>query len=82
MMPTYDIINKETGEVTERIMSFSAMEEFLAENPVYEKYFGNHTNAMVDSVRIGIRKPDNGFKEVLAKVHQTPGSQLHKTTNF
>lgn len=81
-MPAYDIINTETGEVTERVMSISAMEEFLNANPIYEKYFGNHNNAMVDSVRIGIRKPDNGFKEVLAKVHQTPGSQLHKTTNF
>lgn len=81
-MPVYDIKHKETGEVSERVMSITAMEEFLENNTEYEKYFGNHNNAMVDVVRMGIRKPDNGFREVLAKVHQTPGSQLDKTTNF
>lgn len=32
-----------------------------------------------DAVRLGITKPDNGFKEVLQKIHsRTPGSVLNR----
>jgi putative FmdB family regulatory protein len=36
-----------------------------------------------DPVRMGRIKPDNGFKEVLQKIHQrTPGSQLNTTSTI
>jgi putative FmdB family regulatory protein len=39
--------------------------------------------AMGDSVRLGIRRPDGGFKEVLQKIHQNvPGSNLNTDSRY
>ena len=36
-----------------------------------------------DPVRLGIRRPDNGFKEVLQKIHdKAPGSTLKSHSSF
>ena len=38
---------------------------------------------MGDSVRLGITRPDNGFREVLSKIHEkTPGSTLNKHSRY
>jgi putative FmdB family regulatory protein len=38
---------------------------------------------MMDPVRAGVRKVDQGFKEVLRKIHEkTPGSRLNESANF
>jgi len=78
-MPLYDFKNKETGETFEKMMSISAKEEYLKENPNIESILG--MNMMIDPFRLGVRKSDQGFKEVLQRIHEkTPGSQLNKTT--
>lgn len=36
-----------------------------------------------DTVRMGLRKPDDGFKEVLQKIHEkTPGSRLKDSSSY
>jgi hypothetical protein len=76
-MPLYDFKNKDTGEVFEKMMSISAKEEYLAANPNIEPVLG--MNMLIDPVRLGVRKTDQGFKEVLQRIHEkTPGSQLNK----
>ena len=36
-----------------------------------------------DSIRMGLRKPDEGFKEVLQKIHEkTPGSNLKQASSY
>lgn len=78
-MPLYDFKNTQTGEVFEKMMSISAKEEYLKENPHIEPVLG--ANMLIDPVRLGVRKTDAGFKEVLQRIHEkTPGSQLNKTT--
>lgn len=80
-MPLYDFKNKETGEVFEKFMSISAKEEYLKENPNIEPVISG-LPSLIDPVRLGVRKPDQGFKEVLQRIHEkTPGSQLKKTSN-
>jgi len=75
-MPLYDFKNKDTGEVFEKMMSISAKEEYLAANPNIEPVLG--ANMLIDPVRLGVRKTDQGFKEVLQRIHEkTPGSQLN-----
>ncbi len=66
-MPTYQFRNKETHEAIELVLSFSGREAYLAEHPEMEQY---HTEfpAMGDSVRLGIRKVDRGFNDVLQKI--------------
>lgn len=68
-MPTYTFHNKETGETFEKFMSISAREEYLKDNPQYETLI---TGAPLigDPIRLGLRKPDNGFREVLAKAKE------------
>ena len=61
MCPTYDILNKKTGEIEEKFMSISEYEEFKKENPDYEQHFS--TLNFQDSVSLGIKKPPIEFKE-------------------
>lgn len=78
-MPLYDFRNKETGEVFEKMLSISAKEEYLKENPNIESVIVG-TPPLIDPVRLGVRKTDQGFKEVLQRIHEkTPGSTLNQT---
>ncbi len=75
-MPTYSFKNKETGEIFDKFMSIAAREDYLKENPNLETFIGG-APAMVDPVRLGLRKVPDGFREVLNKVHERmPGSTL------
>jgi hypothetical protein len=65
-MPTYDFRHRETGEVIEKLMKISEREEFLRDNPQYESVILG-APSIGDPVRLGIRKPDQGFREVLQK---------------
>ena len=66
-MPTYTFRNKKTDEVFDSIMSWNTREEFLKINPDLEPIIGSPS--IGDSVRLGIRKPDDGFREVMSKIH-------------
>ena len=68
-MPTYDFLNTETGETFEKLLSLSAREQYLKENPHIQQV---HLGAMhiVSGVSITGKVPD-GFKEVLAKVSES-----------
>jgi hypothetical protein len=71
-----------TNEIIEKFMSMSSREEYLKENPNMETVISGGAN-FIDPVRLGIRKPDQGFKEVLQRIHEkTPGSQLNKNSNI
>lgn len=76
-MPTYRFRNKETDEVTEVVMKIAELDAYREANPHLETII---TAPMVcDPVRVGARKPDTGFKEVLQKIHErSPGSTLNK----
>ena len=80
-MPLYDFKNKDTGEVFEKMMSIAAKEEYLKENPNIESVLG--MNALIDPVRLGLHRPDQGFKEVLQRIDEkTAGSKLKETSSY
>lgn len=80
-MPLYEFRNTETEEVFDRFMSISSREEYLKENPHIIPVLA--APPMMDPVAAGVRKPDQGFKEVLQRIHTlTPGSKLKSTTNI
>ena len=82
-MPSYDFRNKDTGEITTLTMKIAEKEQYLKDNPNMESYFGDTLPQLIDPVRLGVRKPDSGFKEVLSRIHEkTPGSRLNKFANF
>lgn len=75
-MPTYNFRNITTQEVIEKTLRIADREQWLTDNLEWEQI---HLEApsMGDSVRLGIRKNDQGFKEVLQKIHsKAPGSIL------
>ena len=81
-MPTYNFRDKDTGIEFEKFMSISARELFLKENSNIESVITS-APMVVDPVRVGVRKRDSGFKEVLQKIHErTPGSDLKKMNAF
>ena len=79
-MPLFEFKNKETGEVIEKFMSLATREEFLKENPNMETMISGG-NPLIDPVRLGLKRPDAGFKEVLQRIHEkTAGSTLNRTS--
>lgn len=65
-MPTYSMKNTETEEVFEIAMPMADREQYLKDNPHIKQIFTRFP-AIGDSVRLGIRKPDNAFRDVLSK---------------
>ena len=74
-MPTYDFENTETGEVFEEMMSISAREQYLKDNP--------HIRQLVSGINIvsGVAgksyRQDSGWKDNLSRIAEAhPGSPL------
>ena len=68
-MPTYDFRHKETGDLIEKVMKISERDEWLTANPEYESVI-IRAPSMGDPYRMGMKKPDAGFREVLAKAKE------------
>jgi hypothetical protein len=75
-MPIYSMRNNETLEEFEVTLKYSELGEYLKENPHIQQIFTKFPG-MGDPVRLGVRKPDDGFRDVLkkAKIHK------HNTIN-
>ena len=78
-MPTYDFENTETGEVFEEMMSMSAREKYLKDNP--------HIRQLVSGINIvsGVAgrsyRQDGGWKDNLSRIAEAhPQSNLAKKT--
>lgn len=76
MCPVYDVRDKNTGEITEMMMSISQWEIFKRENPDKEQYFSDMR--FVDSVRLGIKRPPSDFTEgVIERIKRNnPGHNM------
>ena len=66
-MPTYSMRNKETLEEFEISMKYSELHEYLEKNPQIQQIFKKFPG-MCDPVRLGLRKPDDSFRDVLKNV--------------
>ena len=74
-MPTYSFRNNQTGEVEDKIMSWSSREEYLKENPNLETIITG-APGLVTSTGDRTKTPA-GFKEVLSKIADAnPSSAL------
>lgn len=73
-MPTYTFTNTETEEVFTELMSISERDEFLTNNPHIKQNLA--TPGFADPVRLGVRKIDRSFNDVLLKA-----KSAHKGSN-
>jgi len=66
-MPTYSIQDSETSESFEVNMKFSELEAYFLAHPHHKQIFTRFPG-LGDPIRLGMRKPDNGFRDVLKTV--------------
>jgi hypothetical protein len=86
-MPSYDFMNKETGEVEEHRMSYTKLDQFKIDNPHLEQYHSaENLPIMGDGTRMsvpGIGQPHAAFERgVIQRMKETiPGNTMsgHKT---
>jgi hypothetical protein len=75
-VPTYEFLNKKTGEIEEHVMSYKVYDDFVKENNHLERYIGSpplHSYSGVGD--FAGKKTDNTWKEVQAKIaEQNPRS--------
>tara|TARA_B100002019_G_scaffold288635_1_gene302623 strand:+ start:8776 stop:9006 length:231 start_codon:yes stop_codon:yes gene_type:complete len=76
-MPTYEWINKETGEITTNFMKIADLDKYKEEHPELERYLGNQTNGTI----YGKPKQSEGFKNVMQKIQKNhPAANLSRFT--
>tara|TARA_B100001939_G_C16946269_1_gene620498 strand:+ start:920 stop:1228 length:309 start_codon:yes stop_codon:yes gene_type:complete len=77
-MPTYEFLNKETGEFVDHIMSYKDLEEFKKNNPHLLQQLS--APKVISSHGLQGKFAKSGFNEVLSKVAEAhPNSNLADT---
>ena len=69
-MPTYLFYDKTTDQQYEMFLSISERDKYLADNPHVEQLV-NGFPGTVDPTRLGLRKPDNGFRDRLKEIKKS-----------
>ena len=77
-MPTYSFRNKETGEEFDEIMSISKLDQYKIDNPNLEQLLG--TPPLGDPVRLGMKKPDDTFRDILKQIKKNNDSKRVRST--
>jgi hypothetical protein len=65
-MPIYSMRDIETQEEFEVNIKYSELKEYLESNPNLTQVFTKFP-ATGDSIRLGVRRPDDNFRDVLKK---------------
>ena len=65
-MPFYEFEDLETGDVTTQFLKISELSQFITANPHLKQLLC--LPSFGDSVRLGIRKTDDGFQDALKEV--------------
>jgi hypothetical protein len=66
-MPLYTIMNTQTDELFEVNMKYDDFQNHLSENSHLKQVFTKFP-AIGDPIRLGKRRPDDGFRDVLKNV--------------
>lgn len=76
-MANYTFINTKTNREEDLSMPISELDEFKAQNPHMQQIIKT-APAVADPTRLGIKKPDAGFRDVLKKVKK---AHIRSTVN-
>jgi len=79
-MPTYPVVNKETGEKKELSMSMVAYDEWRKENPNWDKDWSEGCAGLgeVGEWKDKLITKNPGWNDVLHKASKSPGSRVTK----
>ena len=78
-MPSYTFLNTESGEMVTTIMSIAEREEYLKANPHIQQQLIS-APALGDSIRLGLKKPDNGFRDRLKEIKKHHSRGITRST--
>lgn len=75
-MPFYVFRDSNTGEVFEKLLKISELDQYRLDNPHLETI--PQAPGLSDPVRLGRMKPSDGFRDVLSKIKSgSPGSNIN-----
>ena len=77
-MPTYSFRNIKTGEEFDEIMSIKNLDQYKLDNPDLEQLLG--TPPIGDPVRLGLKKPDDTFRDILKQIKKNNDSKRVRST--
>ena len=77
-MPTYSFRNILTGEEFDQIMSIKKLDQYKIDNPDLEQLLG--TPSIGDPVRLGLKKPDDTFRDILKQIKKNNDSRRVRST--
>ncbi|NDG30608.1 hypothetical protein EB118_11125 [bacterium] len=77
-MPTYSFRNILTGEEFDQIMSIKKLDQYKIDNPDFEQLLG--TPSIGDPVRLGLKKPDDTFRDILKQIKKNNDSRRVRST--
>ena len=66
-MPNYTFLNTLTNECSTVYMSMDERDQFVKDNPHMQQQI-HSAPALGDSIRLGLRKPDDGFRDRLREI--------------
>lgn len=76
-MPTYSFRNTKTGEEFDEIMPIKNLDQYKIDNPDLEQLLG--TPPLGDPVRLGLKKPDDTFRDILKQIKKNTQSNRIKS---
>lgn len=68
LMPIYSIRNNDTGEIEERLMSWTSLQEYLGENPHCESVITKAPALGTGGTLGALSKAGDGWKEVQDRI--------------
>jgi len=77
-MPTYSFRNIKTGEEFDEIMSIKNLDQYKLDNPDLEQLLS--TPPIGDPVRLGLKKPDDTFRDILKQIKKNNDSKRVRST--
>jgi hypothetical protein len=78
-MPIYTFLNTETGDIVQEMMSIAERDKYLKKNKHIQQQIVK-APALGDSIRMGLRKPDDAFRDRLREIKKTHSRGLTKST--
>jgi hypothetical protein len=78
-MPSYTFKDINTGDEFTTIMSMTEREEYLKANPHIQQQL-IAAPALGDSIRLGLKKPDDGFRDRLREIKKAHSRGFTKSS--
>jgi hypothetical protein len=78
MCPNYNFINNTTNKEFVEFMTISEKDTFLKNNPEISQILSSPS--IGDSIRLGLKKPDNAFRDRLREIKKAHSKGLTRST--